>query len=196
MGSLFRSEEMTLAQLFLQSEASYACVRELGELVSTEQDQLWPIMTAAAKSSPGGGGGNSFPCLTSCCADDTFMIMLFFFLPQGKVQFRDVSIIRLLLIFCEHRSVCVCVCTTDTCKYSMLPVHSCPTVFIPPPSPPSPPSQLNPDMSAFQRKFINEVRRCDEMERKLRFLANEVEKAEIEPRPAGNVEAPDPQGRF
>lgn len=91
MGSLFRSEEMTLAQLFLQSEASYACVRELGEL--------------------------------------------------GKVQFRD----------------------------------------------------LNPDMSAFQRKFINEVRRCDEMERKLRFLANEVEKAEIEPRPAGNVEAPDPQ---
>ena len=34
MGSLFRSEKMTLAQLFLQSEAAYACVRELGELVS------------------------------------------------------------------------------------------------------------------------------------------------------------------
>ena len=33
MGSLFRSEEMTLAQLFLQSEAAYACVRELGEQV-------------------------------------------------------------------------------------------------------------------------------------------------------------------
>ena len=32
MGSMFRSEEMTLAQLFLQSEAAYACVRELGEL--------------------------------------------------------------------------------------------------------------------------------------------------------------------
>ena len=32
--SLFRSEEMTLAQLFLQSEAAYACVSELGELVS------------------------------------------------------------------------------------------------------------------------------------------------------------------
>ncbi len=30
--ALFRSEEMTLAQLFLQSEAAYACVRELGEL--------------------------------------------------------------------------------------------------------------------------------------------------------------------
>ena len=35
MGSLFRSEKMTLAQLFLQSEAAYACVRELGELVRT-----------------------------------------------------------------------------------------------------------------------------------------------------------------
>lgn len=32
MGSLFRSEEMTLCQLFLQTEAAYACVSELGEL--------------------------------------------------------------------------------------------------------------------------------------------------------------------
>lgn len=32
MGSLFRSEEVTLAQLFLQNEAAYATVRELGEL--------------------------------------------------------------------------------------------------------------------------------------------------------------------
>lgn len=32
MGSLFRSEQMTLCQLFLQSEAAYACVSELGEL--------------------------------------------------------------------------------------------------------------------------------------------------------------------
>lgn len=54
--------------------------------------------------------------------------------------------------------------------------------------------QLNPEVSAFQRKFINEVRRCDEMERKLRFLNNEVEKAGIELVPGGNVEAPDPQG--
>ena len=34
MASIFRSETMTLAQLFLQSEAAFACVRELGELVS------------------------------------------------------------------------------------------------------------------------------------------------------------------
>ena len=29
---LFRSEEMALCQLFLQSEAAYACISELGEL--------------------------------------------------------------------------------------------------------------------------------------------------------------------
>uniref|UniRef100_H2ZFW0 V-type proton ATPase subunit a n=1 Tax=Ciona savignyi TaxID=51511 RepID=H2ZFW0_CIOSA len=74
MGSLFRSEEMCLAQLYLQSEAAFACVSELGEL--------------------------------------------------GLAQFRD----------------------------------------------------LNPDVNAFQRKFVNEVRRCDDMERKLRFLEKEVKK--------------------
>lgn len=28
--------------------------------------------------------------------------------------------------------------------------------------------QLNPDVNVFQRKFVNEVRRCEEMDRKLR----------------------------
>lgn len=32
MGSLYRSEEMCLAQLYLQTEAAYTCVAELGEL--------------------------------------------------------------------------------------------------------------------------------------------------------------------
>ncbi|XP_078378237.1 V-type proton ATPase 116 kDa subunit a 1-like isoform X3 [Oculina patagonica] len=92
MSSLFRSEEMTLAQLFLQAEAAYSCVSELGEL--------------------------------------------------GLVQFRD----------------------------------------------------LNPDVNAFQRKFVNEVRRCEEMERKLRFLNKEIEKADIHVTDTGeNPEAPQPR---
>lgn len=32
MGSLYRSEPMTLCQLFLQAEAAYDCLSELGEL--------------------------------------------------------------------------------------------------------------------------------------------------------------------
>ncbi|XP_052803903.1 V-type proton ATPase 116 kDa subunit a 1-like isoform X2 [Mya arenaria] len=92
MGSLFRSEDMTLCQLFLQSEAAYACVSELGEL--------------------------------------------------GLVQFRD----------------------------------------------------LNPDVNAFQRKFVNEVRRCDEMERKLRFLEKEIKKDGIPMLDTGdNPDAPQPR---
>uniref|UniRef100_A0A8C5THA5 V-type proton ATPase subunit a n=1 Tax=Malurus cyaneus samueli TaxID=2593467 RepID=A0A8C5THA5_9PASS len=31
MGSLFRSEEVCLAQLFLQSASAYSCISELGE---------------------------------------------------------------------------------------------------------------------------------------------------------------------
>ncbi|XP_065156759.1 V-type proton ATPase 116 kDa subunit a1 isoform X4 [Atheta coriaria] len=92
MGSLFRSAEMTLCQLFLQSEAAYACVSELGEL--------------------------------------------------GLVQFRD----------------------------------------------------LNPDVNAFQRKFVNEVRRCDEMERKLRYLEKEIKKDGIPMLDTGeSPEAPQPR---
>lgn len=33
--SMFRSQEMTLCQLYLQSESAYACVSELGELVTS-----------------------------------------------------------------------------------------------------------------------------------------------------------------
>uniref|UniRef100_A0A3P9IJ72 V-type proton ATPase subunit a n=1 Tax=Oryzias latipes TaxID=8090 RepID=A0A3P9IJ72_ORYLA len=92
MGELFRSEEMTLAQLFLQSEAAYCCVSELGEI--------------------------------------------------GMVQFRD----------------------------------------------------LNPDVNVFQRKFVNEVRRCEEMDRKLRFVEKEIKKANLAILDTGeNPEVPFPR---
>lgn len=50
---------------------------------------------------------------------------------------------------------------------------------------------LNPDVNAFQRKFISEVRRCDEMQRKLRYLEKEIKKDNIPMLETGdNLEAP------
>ncbi len=39
--------------------------------------------------------------------------------------------------------------------------------------------QLNESINVFQRKFVGEVRRCDEMDRRLRFFAGEIEKLGI-----------------
>ena len=78
MGSLYRSEEMCLVQLFIQSEAAYDTVTELGEL--------------------------------------------------GLLQFND----------------------------------------------------LNAEVNAFQRTFVKEVRRCEEMERKLRFFSKQIIKTGID----------------
>ena len=44
--ALFRSEEMALCQLFLQSEAAYACVSELGELGLVQFRDLNPDTNA------------------------------------------------------------------------------------------------------------------------------------------------------
>lgn len=54
MGELFRSEEMTLAQLFLQSEAAYCCVSELGELGKV---QFRDVSARRANPPPGTGRG-------------------------------------------------------------------------------------------------------------------------------------------
>ncbi|XP_055850494.1 V-type proton ATPase 116 kDa subunit a 1-like [Episyrphus balteatus] len=77
MGDMFRSEPMVLCQMFVQSEAAYSTVLEMGEI--------------------------------------------------GCVQFRD----------------------------------------------------LNESVNLYQRKFVSEIRRCDELERKIHYITNELKKEEI-----------------
>ncbi|XP_004437785.1 PREDICTED: V-type proton ATPase 116 kDa subunit a isoform 3 [Ceratotherium simum simum] len=92
MGSMFRSEEVALVQLFLPTAAAYTCVSQLGEL--------------------------------------------------GLVEFRD----------------------------------------------------LNASVSAFQRRFVTDVRRCEELEKIFTFLQEEVRRAGLVlPRPEGVVPAPPPR---
>ena len=40
---------------------------------------------------------------------------------------------------------------------------------------------MNPELSAFQRKFVSEVRQCEEMDRILRFIEAEIAKEKIRP---------------
>lgn len=46
MSSLFRGEEMTLCQVYFQSEAAYSCVSQLGELGIVQFRDLNPSVNA------------------------------------------------------------------------------------------------------------------------------------------------------
>ena len=46
---------------------------------------------------------------------------------------------------------------------------------------------LNPEMTPFQRRYVSFIKRCDEMERKIRYIHTEIKKMEIEVKPAGEV---------
>ena len=47
---------------------------------------------------------------------------------------------------------------------------------------------MNPDLTPFQRRYVSYVKRCDELERKLRFFSAECEKFELELQPAGTID--------
>lgn len=48
--------------------------------------------------------------------------------------------------------------------------------------------QLNPDLTPFQRRYVSYVKRCDELERKLRYFHNEIDKFQLECSSAGHVD--------
>jgi V-type H+-transporting ATPase subunit a len=48
---------------------------------------------------------------------------------------------------------------------------------------------LNPELTPFQRRYVSFVKRCDELERKLRYFANECEKFELDLEPAGTIDS-------
>ena len=50
-------------------------------------------------------------------------------------------------------------------------------------------TDLNPELTPFQRRFVSSVKRCDELERKLRFFAAECDKFNITVKSKNNVQA-------
>mmetsp|Transcript_18286 Transcript_18286/g.42092 ORF Transcript_18286/g.42092 Transcript_18286/m.42092 type:complete len:874 (+) Transcript_18286:101-2722(+) len=49
-------------------------------------------------------------------------------------------------------------------------------------------TDLNPDLTPFQRRYVSYVKRCDELERKLRYFSTEIGKFSIECDSAGKVD--------
>lgn len=50
-------------------------------------------------------------------------------------------------------------------------------------------TDLNPDLTPFQRRYVSYVRRCDELERKLRFFGTECDNFGLDLESAGDVDA-------
>jgi V-type H+-transporting ATPase subunit a len=50
-------------------------------------------------------------------------------------------------------------------------------------------TDLNPDLTPFQRRYVSYVKRCDELERKLRFFGLECDKFSLELESAGDIDA-------
>lgn len=50
-------------------------------------------------------------------------------------------------------------------------------------------TDLNPELTPFQRRYVSYVKRCDEIERKIRYLNSEVKKMSVPVQPAGSVES-------
>mmetsp|Transcript_16908 Transcript_16908/g.32010 ORF Transcript_16908/g.32010 Transcript_16908/m.32010 type:complete len:870 (+) Transcript_16908:49-2658(+) len=50
-------------------------------------------------------------------------------------------------------------------------------------------TDLNPDLTPFQRRYVSYVKRCDELERKLRFFASECDRFNLEIASAGDQES-------
>ncbi len=50
-------------------------------------------------------------------------------------------------------------------------------------------TDLNPDLTPFQRRYVSFVRRCDELERKLRFFGTECDNFGLRLENAGDIES-------
>lgn len=49
-------------------------------------------------------------------------------------------------------------------------------------------TDLNPDLTPFQRRYVAFIKRCDEIERKIRYVNGEVKKMGVPVQPAGSVQ--------
>jgi len=49
-------------------------------------------------------------------------------------------------------------------------------------------TDLNPDLTPFQRRYVSYVKRCDELERKVRYFANECDRFDMELEQVGDVD--------